>query len=123
MTGDEVTLTLPRERTFHRVAELVFGGLAARHDVTLEVLEDLQLAVAGILDRLDGDGSAVLRLSIVGDEARAVIGPLDERLRTELARRAGDDLDLPRLLDTVVDRYELIARDEAQWVRLTKAVR
>jgi hypothetical protein len=120
---DEVTLTLPRERSFNRVAELVLGGLAARHDVTVDVLEDLELAVSGVLDRLDGEGAATLRLSVDGDEARAVIGPLGERVRDELTRRASAELDLRRLLDTVVDRYELVAREGGDWVELTKAVR
>jgi hypothetical protein len=123
MTPDEVTLTLPRERAFHRVAELVLGGLAARHDVTVDVLEDLELAVAGVLDRLEGEGAATLRLSVAGDEARALIGPLGKRLRDELTRRSTDELDLRRLLDTVVDRYELVAREGREWVELTKTVR
>jgi hypothetical protein len=123
VSTDEITLTLPRERAFHRVAELVLGGLAARHDVTVDVLEDLELAVAGVLDRLEGEGSATLRLSVEGDCARAVIGPLGERLRDELTRRRGQELDLRRLLDTVVDRYELVAREGRDWVELTKTVR
>jgi hypothetical protein len=120
---DEVTLTLPRERAFHPVAELVLGGLAARHDVTVDVLEDLELAIGGVLDRLEGDGSATLRLTVAGDEARALIGPLGDRLREELERRPGHGLDLRRLLDTVVDRYELVAREGREWIELTKAVR
>jgi hypothetical protein len=125
VTPNEVTLTLPRERAYHRVAELVLGGLAARHDVTLEVLEDLELAVSGVLDRLEHEdtGPATVRLSVVDDEVRAVVGPLGTRLCDELTRDARQELDLRRLLDTVVDRYELINRDDAQWVELAKAVR
>ena len=38
---DEITLTLPRQRDFHRVAHLVLGGLAVRLELTIETLEDL----------------------------------------------------------------------------------
>jgi len=39
---DEITLTVPRERPFYRVAHLVLGGLAVRLDLTYDTLEDLQ---------------------------------------------------------------------------------
>jgi hypothetical protein len=125
MNVGEVTLTLPRERAYHRVAELVLGGLAARHDVTLEALEDLEIAVSGVLDRLEHEesGLATVRLSVVDDEVRAVVGPLGKQLHDELTREARAALDLRRLLDTVVDRYELVQRDDGEWVELTKAVR
>ena len=35
----------------------------------------------------------------------------------------GRSLDLHRLLDTVVDRYEIVDVDGAHWVELAKAVR
>ena len=50
MTDDKITLTLPAERDFHRVAHLVLGGLAVRLNLTFEHLEDLQLALDGLLD-------------------------------------------------------------------------
>src|SRR5262249_55809694 len=43
---DEITLTLPHEREYHRVAHLVLGGLAVRLELTIETLEDLQLALS-----------------------------------------------------------------------------
>ena len=52
---DEFTITIPRERPFATVAGLVVGGIAARHDVTLDVLDDLQLALDGLLERTDDD--------------------------------------------------------------------
>jgi hypothetical protein len=122
---NEVTLTLPRERAYFRIAELVLGGLAARHDLTLEALEDLELAVSGVLDRMEDDRSesATVRLSVVDEEVRAAVGPLGPRLRDELTRGSPTALDLRRLLDTVVDRYDLVARDDAEWVELAKTVR
>ena len=52
--ADEVTLTLPREPEFQRVAHLVLGGLAVRLNLTIENLEDLQLAFDALLDGGNG---------------------------------------------------------------------
>ena len=54
--SDEITLTIPRDAEFHRVAHLVLGGLAVRLDLTIENLEDLQLALDAILARTDRRG-------------------------------------------------------------------
>jgi hypothetical protein len=52
---DEFTISIPRERPFATVAGLVVGGIAARHEMTLDVLDDLQLALDGVLERTDDD--------------------------------------------------------------------
>lgn len=124
MTGDCVTLTLPRDRDFFVIAGLVLGGLAARLDVTVEHLDDLEIALAGLLDRMGGDRPVTVSLSVEEDAIRASVGPDDGgELRAELEREAGGGLDLRRLLDAVVDRVEVVERDGAQWVELTKSVR
>jgi len=121
--GDEITLTLPRGRSFAAVAHLVLGGLAARHDLTLEGLDDLRLALDGLLERPNGEQDVTLALRI-GDEAvHASIGPFDgARLRAELEEELDESLGLRRLLETVVDRFELAERDGGYWVDLTKSV-
>jgi hypothetical protein len=122
--SDEITLTLPRERPFYRIAHLVLGGLAVRLDLTFEHLEDLQLALAGVLDRHDEGGEVTVGVRVERDSIRTRIGPFHgDRLRNELERDPGDELSLRRLLDTVVDDVELTEGDEGQWVELTKAVR
>lgn len=119
---DEITLTFPRERPFHSVAHLVLGGLAARFEVTFDSLEDLQLAVAGLLDRPDDSGDVTLRLQVDGDTIRATLGPFDDAsLRADLAPEDAG-VGLARLLDTVVDRFTLVRRDGVTWVELTKTV-
>jgi anti-sigma regulatory factor (Ser/Thr protein kinase) len=121
VTGDEISLTLPRERSYYPIAELVLGGLAARRDVTLEQLEDLELALQELLDRVDGEGPATVRFHVDDDALRATIGPYGDRLRDELedSERA---IGLRRLLDTVVDRYEVREAEGAHWVELAKVV-
>jgi hypothetical protein len=115
--ADEITLTIPRERDFHRVAHLVLGGLALRLNVTIENLEDLQLGLNAILDRLGDEGEVTVTLCVHGDELEARIGPVD--LRRELERDRGDELGLRRVLDAGVDGVE----HDGDWIRLRKKVR
>ena len=61
--NDEITLTIPRDRDYHRVAHLVLSGLALRLDLTIETLEDLQIALGAILDRAQPDGDVTVSLS------------------------------------------------------------
>jgi hypothetical protein len=122
VTAGEVTLTLPRERPFYRIAGLVLSGLAARHDVTIERLEDVELALDGLLDRLDGEEPATVRMYVADGELRTAIGPFGPDLRSELERDSGRELGLRRLLDAVVDRYELVAREGGDWIELAKAL-
>lgn len=116
---DVITLTLPREREFTGIADLVVGGLAARHDITVEHLDDLQLAIEGLLQHEEGDGDVTVSLAVGSGELDASVGPLAGAVVSEL-RRPGDGLGLRRLLDTVVDRVELSDRDGGTWVELHK---
>ena len=122
MTPDEITLELPRERPFYRVAHLVLGGLAVRLNLTFEHLEDLQLALAGLLDQPDGDGAVTLRLRLEGDLLHARVGPFDGAgLDVALDADNGDVPGLRRLLETVADTVELDDDgDGGRWVALTK---
>ncbi len=123
--SDEITLTLPRHKPFYRIAHLVVGGLAVRLDLTWESLEDLQLALAGLLDqRPDDAGEVTVSVRVEGDTLRAAVGPFPpDRLQAELARE-GDatELGLRRLLETVADRFEIREEAGGAWVELTKTV-
>ena len=117
---DEITLVLPRERPFHPVAQLVIGGLAVRLDLTIETLEELQLALAGLLDR-PGDGAEVtLTVRVDADTLAATVGPFDGAgLGSEPVE---GEPGLARLLEKLVDAYSLEERDGQTWVELTKLV-
>ena len=118
---DTVEITIPRERDFSIVAELVIGGIAARHDVTLEALDDLQLALGSLLEHGEADDGEISVLLRVGEDAIDVsVGPVGERTVAELEGDAGDGLGLRRLLDTTVDNATLRERDGATWVDLRK---
>jgi hypothetical protein len=124
VSADEITLTLPRLRPYTRIAHLVLGGLAVRLDLTFESLEDLQLALAGLLDRPDGEGFVTLSLSVEPERIRASVGPFGEGVRAELERdeEEGEGVGLRRVLDTVVDDVALGSRADGYWVEVTKNV-
>src|ERR1044072_4198844 len=101
---ETVEITVPRERDFSIVAELVVGGIAARHDVTREALDDLQLALASLLGHDEADDGEVRGRLRVGAATPGVsVGPLGERGVTALEWDAGETLGLRRLLDPTVD--------------------
>ncbi|MFL5938875.1 MAG: hypothetical protein ACJ75Q_01050 [Gaiellaceae bacterium] len=121
-----IELCIPNERPFHGVARLVVGGLAARHNLSYEALEDLQLALVTVLE---GDGystAAEIRVELeVTDEAIAMaIGPLNgEAVRADLEQSSDGDLGLGRLLGTLVEDAGVEAREDGDWLRLSKRVR
>jgi len=119
---DEFTITIPRERPFATVVGLVVGGIAARHEVTLDVLDDLQLALDGVLERTDDDheGQLTVELRIEGGTIAAFVGPVTESTAAELEEEADDSLGLRRLLETVVDSVTISERDGGPWIELRK---
>jgi hypothetical protein len=119
---DEFTISIPRERPFATVVGLVVGGIAARHEVTLDVLDDLQLALDGVLERTDDDQASQLTIEVrvEGGTIAAVIGPVTESTAAELEEEAGDSLGLRRLLETVVDSATISERDGGPWIELRK---
>jgi hypothetical protein len=120
---DQITLTMPRERPFFGVARLVLAGLAARLDITVESLEELELALDGLLERRDGAEVITVSLDIADSELRAAVGPFrGGDLRSELEGELSKSLSLQRLLDTVVDGYEVADHDDGAWVELRKRV-
>jgi anti-sigma regulatory factor (Ser/Thr protein kinase) len=119
--SDEITLVIPRERDFHRVAHLVLGGLAARLDLTYESLEDLQLALDSLLERVEDDGEIVVQIRLSDAAIEALVGPFEgDALRAELERDQPGAVGLRRLLETVADRVELAPDREGDFVRVVK---
>jgi hypothetical protein len=117
--SDEITLTIPRERDFHRIAHLVLGGLAVRLGLTIENLEDLQLALDSILDRTEPlAGDVTVRMRLDAGSLETVVGPLTQRLLDEIEQDHGDELDIRRVLESTVDDIHV----DGDWVRLTKKV-
>ncbi|HEX3807808.1 MAG TPA: hypothetical protein VHV52_13610 [Gaiellaceae bacterium] len=119
MAADEITLTLPRAPDFHRVAHLVLGGLAVRLDLTIENLEDLQIALDAILDNTDPDaGDITVRMRVNENELETMIGPLSPKVLDQIEREPNAELGLRRVLESTVDDVHV----DGEWVRLTKKV-
>ncbi|HVU79400.1 MAG TPA: hypothetical protein VHC67_17635 [Gaiellaceae bacterium] len=117
--ADEITLTLPREPNFQRVAHLVLGGLAVRLDLTIENLEDLQLALDALLDHTERDaGDITVRMRLHEGELETLVGPLSPRLLDEIERDRDGELGLRRVLESTVEDVHV----DGEWVRLTKKV-
>jgi len=118
--SDEITLTLPRAPEFQRVAHLVLGGLAVRMNLTIENLEDLQLALDAVLNRMDPNADEVtVQMSLRDHELETRIGPLPAALLDEIERESeGGELRVRRVLDSTVDDVHV----DGEWVRLTKKV-
>jgi hypothetical protein len=116
---DEITLTLPRARDFHRVAHLVLGGLAVRLDLTIENLQDIELALDSVLVRTDPNAGAItIKMCVHEGELETVIGPLTRPVLDEIEREPEGELDLRRVLESTVEDV----RVEADHVHLVKKV-
>jgi hypothetical protein len=96
------------------------GGLAVRLDLTFEHLEDLQLALAGLLEEGQGDGTVTVTVRVEGDTLVTRIGPVDAK---RLAGELGEDTEfgLARVLGTVADSYRLEG-DEIELVKTVERV-
>ncbi|MDX6451983.1 MAG: hypothetical protein QOH16_2032 [Gaiellaceae bacterium] len=117
--ADEITLTLPRDADFHRVAHLVLGGLAVRMDLTVENLEDLQIALDSILGRTELEaGDVTVRMALRDGALETRVGPLPGNVLDEIEREQDNELSLRRVLDSTVDDVHV----DGDTVRLTKKV-
>ena len=116
---DEITLTIPRDADFHRVAHLVLGGLAVRMDLTVENLEDLQIALDSILGRSElEDGDITVRMALRDGALETRVGPLPREVLDEIEREQDHELSLRRVLESTVDDVHV----DGDSVRLTKKV-
>jgi hypothetical protein len=120
----EFSIRIPRERPFSEVAGFVVGGIASRHDLTLEALDDLRLALDSLLERdeddeeLGEDVSILLRVTTEAIETS--VGPVGGPTVSELQQEASGELGLRRLLETLVDRIAVRDGDGGSWVELHK---
>ena len=121
-----IELRIPNERPFHGVARLVVGGLAARHNLSYEALEDLQLALVTVLEGDAYSTAAEIRveLEVTAEAVAMAIGPLNgDAVRADLQNSSEGELGLGRLLGTLVEDAGVEAREDGDWLRLSKRVR
>ncbi len=117
--SDEITLVVPAQEDFRPIVHLVVGGLAVRLDLTMDALEDLQVALDALLARRDDEGDVVVRVVFDDQEMRATVGPLPSAILEDI-ERDGNELGLRRVLETVCEAFEVEERNGEAWVELTK---
>ena len=120
-----IRLSIPHEPPYHGVARLVVGGLAARLNVSYEQLEDLQLALASVLEegRYVSNSQVSVELDVADDALSMIVGPLDGgRLQADLDDDSDERIGLGRLLGTLVETVRVEGRDDGDWLRLEKRV-
>jgi hypothetical protein len=121
LSGDEISLRLPADEEFRRVAHLVLGGLAVRLNLTFESLEDLELALDALLERTRRDEEVTVRVRLLDGELRTTVGPFAS-VRAELENGTGDSLNLSRILAAVCDSVDITDSEGSEWVELSKRV-
>ncbi len=122
MTADRIVLTIPRDEGFENVAQLVLAGVAARLNFTYEVVDDLGTALETLLERRGEEGELTVELEVGEGTVKAALGPFaGDGLRAEL-EQPGDGVGLRRVLETVVDRFAAVQREDGNWVELEKRV-
>lgn len=116
--SDEITLVVPAQEDFRSIVHLVIGGLAVRLDLTMDALEDLQVALDALLARRDDEGDVIVRVVFDDQVMRATVGPLPSAILDDI-ERDGNELGLRRVLETVCETFELEERNGEAWVELT----
>jgi anti-sigma regulatory factor (Ser/Thr protein kinase) len=117
--SDEITLVLPAQEDFRPIVHLVVGGLAVRLDLTMDALEDLQVALDALLARRDDDGDVTVRVVFDDQTMRATVGPFPSAILEDF-ERDGNELGLRRVLETVCEGFDVEERNGEAWVELRK---
>lgn len=132
MTADTVTLRVPRDRSFRSIINMVLGGIALRRDLSLDALDDMQLAVENVLAE-DGaeDGDITMSVTLGDDWVDIRLEALQgENLRNMLLQgqvppeAEGHCIDLCRLLRSLVSSYSVRNLAEGLFaVEMRKSIR
>ena len=122
MTADRIVLTIPHDEGFENVAQLVLAGVAARLNFTYEVVDDLGTALETLLERRGKEADLTVELEVGEDTVKAALGPFaGDGLRAEL-EQTDDGVGLRRVLETVVDRFAAVEREDGSGIELEKRV-
>jgi hypothetical protein len=121
-TEDTITLRLPPDPELLGVALLVVGGLGVRLNLTIESLEDLELAVESLLGCVRRDREATLEVRIANGSLTAAVSPVDGAAVRGALGDESEELGLRRVLQTVADRVEVVDREGSAWLSIEKRV-
>lgn len=90
--------------------------------MTIEHLEDLQLALDAALERSREAENVTISVRLLDGEIEAVIWPMRDGVREELEAAGGRSVGLRRMLDALVDGVELASDEDADRLKLIKKV-
>jgi hypothetical protein len=102
VSANSVSLTLPADEDLRPVVRHVLGGIGARFDLALDRVEDLQLAIAILLEQ-EPNEDVVLRAEITDERLVVALGPFD--------RDIVSDVGIVRLLTPLLDELRSVGRD------------
>ncbi len=111
---DRVTLSVPADAAFGTTLRLVVGGLGSRTRLSIEQVDELQLAVEAVVAQRAAAGASVrLEADVDGSELVLRLGPFVP------------DADQParRVLAQLVQRVGVVTRDGSEWIELSVAGR
>ena len=119
---DEIRLTVPSGRDYLPVAHLVLSGLGSRLALTIDEIDDLALALDTLIDADDTDQELTIAIRVGDGLLETELGPfVSPTLHAELdGGPAG--MGVRRVLETVVDAFDLAGRDDGFTVTLRKRV-
>ena len=121
---DVVTLRLPAQSRYVRIARLVGAGLANDLGVDLDGLDDVRLAIGEVCGLASQLGATAITLSFAAGDGRLTVSG-DGRADTSAAQPVSADEDQLRLVHQILDvacaDHELAVRDEGLAFSLTFA--
>lgn len=106
-----ITVTVPSDRRYLGVLNLVLGGLGTRLDLPYERVDDLQLAVDSVLAAgRPADAEVQLEVEALDDRLLLRLGPL--------AAGSAAEPGLRRVLEPLVGPAESFDRDGREWLAI-----
>jgi hypothetical protein len=117
--SDIAVLRTVRDSSALPVLRILISGYASRHNLPLDRLDDLELAVETLLaEERQGEGELVLEIGAVSGGLRLRLdGLLNQNLKNALLTteqfqpRSGCLLDVRLLLDSLLDEYRILDAD------------
>jgi len=113
-TSDIIVLRAPRGKGTLPVMRVVIGGVASRHALSVDRLDDIELALETLLREEPDEGNDLtLAVSVVGETFKVALGGLSSQVvrqtlsGTESIDSGRDGLSdvLRMLMDSLVDGY------------------
>jgi hypothetical protein len=110
---ERIDLRAPLSGDFQAVVRLIIGGIAERVDFAFEEIDDLQLAVERLLAETCTVDTVELSFEVGQRNIRMRVAPLSAHKVSQVlenGERPPGELTLRRVLQTVVDSFDVVAQ-------------